>query len=74
MPRSRWKVNCGWTLARAHARSGDPVAMAEYLGRGAAFDTAIGDFAERYADRNEQDYRAFCKAIEGGRLAAQEGI
>ena len=48
---------CGWTLARAHARSGDPVAIAEYLGDSDAFDKSITDFSERYADQNEQDYQ-----------------
>ena len=47
---------CGWTLARAHARSGDPVAIAEYLGDSDAFDTSITDFSQRYADQNERDY------------------
>jgi uncharacterized protein (DUF2252 family) len=65
---------CGWTLARAHARSGDPVAMASYLGRDDAFDRSITDFSERYADQNEQDYDQFVKAIRSGRLQATEGI
>ena len=65
---------CGWTLARAHARSGDPVAMAAYLGRDDAFDRAILDFSERYADQNEQDYEQFVKAIRSGRLEATEGV
>jgi uncharacterized protein (DUF2252 family) len=65
---------CGWTLARAHARSGDPVAMAEYLGRNDAFDRSITDFSERYADQNEQDYEQFVKAIRSGRLQAVEGV
>jgi uncharacterized protein (DUF2252 family) len=65
---------CGWTLARAHARSGDPVAMAEYLGRDDAFDRSIIDFSERYADQNEQDYDEFVKAIRSGRLEAVEGV
>jgi hypothetical protein len=65
---------CGWTLARAHARSGDPVAMASYLGRDDAFDRSILDFSERYADRNEQDYEEFVKAIRSGRLQAVEGV
>jgi hypothetical protein len=65
---------CGWTLARAHARSGDPVAMAAYLGRDDAFDRSITDFSERYADRNEQDYEQFVKAIRSGRLQAVEGV
>jgi uncharacterized protein (DUF2252 family) len=65
---------CGWTLARAHARSGDPVAMASYLGRDDAFDRSITDFSERYADQNEQDYEHFVKAIGSGRLQAIEGV
>jgi predicted alpha/beta hydrolase len=47
---------CGWTLARAHARSGDRIAIAAYLGRGESFDEAMADFAESYADQNERDY------------------
>jgi uncharacterized protein (DUF2252 family) len=65
---------CGWTLARAHARSGDPVAIAAYLGDDDQFDRSITDFAERYADQNERDYQAFAKAIRSGRLQALEGI
>ena len=65
---------CGWTLARAHARSGDPVAMAEYLGPDDAFDRSITDFSERYADQNEQDYEQFVTAIKSGRLEAAEGV
>jgi uncharacterized protein (DUF2252 family) len=65
---------CGWTLARAHARSGDPVAMAEYLGEGDQFDRSITDFAERYAEQNERDYQTFANAIRSGRLEAIEGI
>ena len=65
---------CGWTLARAHARSGDPVAIAAYLGKNDKFDVAIADFSERYADQNERDYEAFIEAIESGRLAAVEGL
>jgi uncharacterized protein (DUF2252 family) len=65
---------CGWTLARAHARSGDPVAMAEYLGLTDAFDKSITDFSERYADQNEQDYEAFVNAVKSGRLEAVEGV
>ena len=48
---------CGWTLARAHARSGDRIAIAAYLGSGKSFDNAIASFAETYADQNERDYR-----------------
>ncbi len=65
---------CGWTLARAHARSGDPVAMASYLGRDDVFDRSITEFSERYADQNEQDYEQFVKAIGSGRLQATEGV
>jgi uncharacterized protein (DUF2252 family) len=65
---------CGWTLARAHARSGDPVALSSYLGRDDAFDRAITDFSERYADQNEHDYEEFVKAVRSGRLEAVEGV
>jgi uncharacterized protein (DUF2252 family) len=65
---------CGWTLARAHARSGDPVAIATYLGTGDAFDKAITDFSERYADQNEKDYQQFVNAVRSGRLEAIEGV
>ena len=65
---------CGWTLARAHARSGDPVAMAAYLGRVDAFERSVTDFSERYADQNEQDYGEFAKAVRSGRLQAVEGV
>jgi uncharacterized protein (DUF2252 family) len=65
---------CGWTLARAHARSGDPVAIAEYLGAGDEFDESITDFSQRYADQNEQDYQQFVDAVRSGRLTALEGV
>jgi len=65
---------CGWTLARAHARSGDPVAIAEYLGGSDAFDRSILDFCERYADQNDKDYNEFTEAVKSGRLAAVEGV
>jgi uncharacterized protein (DUF2252 family) len=65
---------CGWTLARAHARSGDPVATAEYLGNSDEFDKSITDFADRYADQNERDYQEFVAAIRAGRLEALEGV
>ena len=64
---------CGWTLARAHARSGDPIAVAAYLGKSDAFDQSITDFSERYADQNERDYQAFTEAIRSGQLTAIEG-
>jgi uncharacterized protein (DUF2252 family) len=65
---------CGWTLARAHARSGDPVALTEYLGRNDAFDRSLIDFCERYADQNEKDYEQFVTAVRSGRLEAVEGV
>jgi uncharacterized protein (DUF2252 family) len=64
---------CGWTLARAHARSGDPIAIAAYLGEDDQFDRSITSFAKRYADQNELDYQAFADAIRSGRLQALEG-
>jgi uncharacterized protein (DUF2252 family) len=65
---------CGWTLARAHACSGDPVAIASYLGKDDQFDRSITDFSERYARQNERDYEEFTEAIRGGRIVALEGI
>jgi uncharacterized protein (DUF2252 family) len=65
---------CGWTLARAHARSGDPVAIAAYLGDGDEFDRAITDFAKRYADQNERDYAEFVTAVRSGEMTALEGV
>ena len=65
---------CGQTLARAHARSGDPVALAAYLGKKDGFDRSIAEFAERYADRNEQDHQEFAQAIRSGRLAAATNV
>ena len=65
---------CGWTLARAHARSSDRIAIASYLGSGDTFDRAIADFSARYADQNERDYRAFAAAVGSGRLTAQTGL
>ena len=59
----RYASICGWTLARAHARSGDPAAIAGYLGKSDRFDRAIGDFSVAYADQNERDYDAFTTAI-----------
>ena len=61
------------TLARAHARSGDPVAIAAYLGKKDRFDQSIADFSQRYADQNDRDYQAFREAIRSGRLEAVEG-
>ncbi|HVM66713.1 MAG TPA: DUF2252 domain-containing protein [Acidimicrobiales bacterium] len=65
---------CGWTLARAHARSGDRIAIASYLGSSPAFDTAIASFAEAYADRNQLDYEQLQHAVASGRVAAQTGL
>ncbi|MGW1339537.1 DUF2252 domain-containing protein [Kribbella sp. NPDC002412] len=65
---------CGWTLARAHARSGDPVAIAAYLGEDDAFDTAIIDFSERYAAQNDQDFADFIKAISSNRIDAIQQV
>jgi uncharacterized protein (DUF2252 family) len=61
---------CAWTLARAHARAGDPVAIAGYLGTSDAIDQALTEFAERYADQNERDYEAFLEQIRNGGLEA----
>ena len=65
-----YATTCGWTLARAHARSGDPVAIAQYLGDGDEFDAAITDFGKRYAQQNEQDFEAFADAVRTGRIEA----
>ena len=65
---------CGWTLARAHARSGDSVAIGAYLGGGTSFDKAIARFADVYADQNERDHGALLDAIAGGRVAAEAGV
>jgi len=65
---------CGWTLARAHARSGDRVALAAYLGGSGKFDQAIADFAETYADQNERDHAAFQAAVKEGKVEATTEI
>ena len=65
---------CGATLARAHARWGDRIAIASYLGKGDAFDRALATFASLYADQNERDFEAFAAAVKSGRLAAEEGL
>ncbi|MFI7061298.1 DUF2252 domain-containing protein [Kribbella sp. NPDC050124] len=65
---------CGWTLARAHARSGDPVSIAAYLGEDDAFDKSITDFSERYATQNDQDFADFAKAISSNRIDAIEQV
>ncbi len=65
---------CGWTLARAHARSGDRFAIAGYLGKTDKFDRALATFAEGYADRTEQDHAALAQAVTDGRIEAVTGI
>jgi uncharacterized protein (DUF2252 family) len=65
---------CGWTLARAHARSGDRVAIAAYLGQNDAFDQALGEFATTYADLNDRDYQALAEAAASGRINVQKGL
>jgi uncharacterized protein (DUF2252 family) len=65
---------CGWSLARAHARSGDRIAIAAYLGGSDAFDTAIAQFASAYADQNERDHQALVDAVASGRLTAEQGL
>jgi uncharacterized protein (DUF2252 family) len=65
---------CGWTLARAHARSGDRIAIAAYLGKGKAFDRAIVEFSRAYAEQNERDYQALTAAVKSGRITAQTGL
>jgi uncharacterized protein (DUF2252 family) len=62
---------CGWTLARAHARTGDAAKIGGYLGKGEAFDEAIGEFAEAYADQTERDHALLVKAIRAGRIPAR---
>jgi uncharacterized protein (DUF2252 family) len=65
---------CGWTLARAHARSGDRIALAAYLGGSGKFAHAVADFAETYADQNERDYAALAAAVRDGRIEATTDI
>jgi uncharacterized protein (DUF2252 family) len=65
---------CGWTLARAHARSGDRIAIASYLGSGPSFDRALVEFSKAYAAQNARDHEALAKAVKSGRITAQEGV
>jgi uncharacterized protein (DUF2252 family) len=65
---------CGWTLARAHARSGDRIAIAAYLGKGARFDRAIVEFSHAYAEQNESDYKALATAVKSGSVTAETGL
>ena len=71
---ARYGTLCGWTLACAHARSGDRVAIAAYLGGGDSFDRALVEFSKVYADQNERDYQALAAAVDSGRIAAQTGL
>jgi hypothetical protein len=65
---------CGWALARAHARSGNPAAIAAYLGTSGRFERAMLEFSDAYADQTEQDYAALRAAIDAGRIQASTGI
>ena len=65
---------CAWTLARAHARTGDRIAIAAYLGSGTRFDRALAVFAEAYADQTERDHAALEQAVRDGRMAAERGV
>jgi len=65
---------CGRTLAKAHARSGDAIAIASYLGKGDSFDRALASFAETYADQNERDFDALQEAVASGGVAANSGL
>jgi Uncharacterized protein conserved in bacteria (DUF2252) len=64
---------CGWALARAHARSGDRMQVAAYLGKSERFDRAIVDFAEAYADQTERDHAALCAAVKSGKVTSDAG-
>jgi len=68
---NRYARLCGWTLARAHARSGDRFAIAAYLGKSNRFDNAIADFAETYAEQNERDHAALAAAVASGAVKAR---
>ena len=70
----RYGELCGWALARAHARSGDAVAIGSYLGAGNTLDRAMFAFADRYADQNERDYEALKRAADAGRITIQPGL
>jgi sugar/nucleoside kinase (ribokinase family) len=65
---------CGWTLARAHARSGDRIAIASYLGNSDTFDRAILEFSKAYAEQNERDYQELASAVKSGRITAETGV
>jgi uncharacterized protein (DUF2252 family) len=65
---------CGWSLARSHARSGDRLAMAAYMGSGTNFERAVARFAGAYADQNERDYQRLVEAVATGRITAETGV
>ncbi|MGZ4186563.1 MAG: DUF2252 family protein [Solirubrobacteraceae bacterium] len=70
----RYGRMCGWSLALGHARSGDPIAIAGYLGRGASFDKALAAFADAYADQNERDFKRFAAAAKAGEIRVESGL
>ena len=70
----RYGALCGWTLARAHARSGDRIAIAAYLGGSDVFDQAVAEFAAAYADQTERDHQSLLDAVASGRIAAERGV
>jgi NAD(P)H-dependent flavin oxidoreductase YrpB (nitropropane dioxygenase family) len=77
MPKEDWIEYlelCGWTLARAHARTGDAAQIAGYLGDSDAFDKTIAKFAFGYADQTQRDHEVFVKAIRGGRIKANAKV
>lgn len=65
---------CGWTLAHAHARSGDPAALAGYMGDDDGFENDIATFSEHYAEQNQRDFDAFVHAVSSGRIEARQGV
>jgi hypothetical protein len=69
-----WGRMCGWTLARAHARSGDRIAIGAYLGKSDTFDVAITEFSAAYADTNERDHALLQQAVDNGQIIADTGI
>ena len=71
---SRYAEICGWTLARAHARSGDASTIYGYLGKSDEFDRAVGTFSKAYADQTKHDYKIFVEAIKSGEITAKKGV
>ena len=70
----RYGRMCGWSLALGHARSGDPIAIAGYLGRGDTFELALAAFADSYADQNEHDFKRFGAAAKAGEIKVESGL